>query len=459
LTTHDGILERLHIQNFQSHANSELEFSKGLNVIIGESDQGKSSIIRALRFCLFNRPLGTGFLSHFKKKKETTEVALHFTEGNITRIRGNNRNEYVVDGKKLEALKFDVPEEVGLLSGISDINFQVQGDPHFLLSDTPGVRAKLTNALVGLSVIDVSVGKIKSEILKTTERKKALIASVSKIESSLEQLHEIDVFTSIISGVEMLIKDRDRMGEGRQKIKLLKDTLSPLVDNLDRVSGIIAVKGTFDSIYETVSSVIPGLRAKLLKLKHLSAQLLTLSETARLLTTVSDNGEVVDRIKSNNVEKQTLENKLLKLKHLSAQLLTLSETARLLSTVSDNGEAVDRIKSNNVEKQTLENKLYRLTAAHAVLKNLSHNNEKFGGIMAGTEILTFLETSTRGVRDLRTGLQALKHLRTSYIEKNSQLSAIKETLKQKVTELNSIDICPTCGQRVDTWNAEGLCGY
>ena len=412
MTTHDGILERLHIQNFQSHANSELEFSKGLNVIIGESDQGKSSIIRALRFCLFNRPLGTGFLSHFKKKKETTEVALHFTEGNITRIRGNNRNEYVVDGKKLEALKFDVPEEVGLLSGISDINFQVQGDPHFLLSDTPGVRAKLTNALVGLSVIDVSVGKIKSEILKTTERKKALIASVSKIESSLEQLHEIDVFTSIISGVEMLIKDRDRMGEGRQKIKLLKDTLSPLVDNLDRVSGIIAVKGTFDSIYETVSSVIPGLRAKLLKLKHLSAQLLTLSETAKLLTTVSDNGEVVDRI-----------------------------------------------KSNNVEKQTLENKLYRLTAAHAVLKNLSHNNEKFGGIMAGTEILTFLETSTRGVRDLRTGLQALKHLRTSYIEKNSQLSAIKETLKQKVTELNSIDICPTCGQRVDTWNAEGLCGY
>jgi predicted phosphodiesterase len=49
-------LERLVLENFQSHLRTELKLVPGLNVILGESNQGKSAIIRALHWLLFNEP-------------------------------------------------------------------------------------------------------------------------------------------------------------------------------------------------------------------------------------------------------------------------------------------------------------------------------------------------------------------------------------------------------------------
>ena len=48
------MLKKLILKNFQSHSDSELEFDKGINVICGNSDSGKSSIIRSFIWaCLF----------------------------------------------------------------------------------------------------------------------------------------------------------------------------------------------------------------------------------------------------------------------------------------------------------------------------------------------------------------------------------------------------------------------
>ena len=49
------MLRKLTIRNFESHEDSEIEFTDGLNLIIGQSNQGKSSIIRALALVAANR--------------------------------------------------------------------------------------------------------------------------------------------------------------------------------------------------------------------------------------------------------------------------------------------------------------------------------------------------------------------------------------------------------------------
>ena len=51
----------LHLINFQSHLNTVIELHPGLNILVGESDQGKTAIIRALRWLFYNEPRGTGF--------------------------------------------------------------------------------------------------------------------------------------------------------------------------------------------------------------------------------------------------------------------------------------------------------------------------------------------------------------------------------------------------------------
>ena len=49
-------VRRITLENFQSHKHTEMEFGPELNVIVGPSDSGKSAIIRALKWVMYNEP-------------------------------------------------------------------------------------------------------------------------------------------------------------------------------------------------------------------------------------------------------------------------------------------------------------------------------------------------------------------------------------------------------------------
>jgi exonuclease SbcC len=59
------MIDSLSIQNFQSHEKTELEFDEGINIIIGQSDSGKSAILRALNWVVNNKPNGEAFKSNW----------------------------------------------------------------------------------------------------------------------------------------------------------------------------------------------------------------------------------------------------------------------------------------------------------------------------------------------------------------------------------------------------------
>ena len=70
------MIQSLKIQNFQSHKNSELVFSEGINIITGSSNNGKTAILRALGWVITNRPQGLAFKSYFADKKDSCKVTL-----------------------------------------------------------------------------------------------------------------------------------------------------------------------------------------------------------------------------------------------------------------------------------------------------------------------------------------------------------------------------------------------
>ena len=45
-------LKKLHVKNFRGIKDSEIHFNKGLNILIGPNNSGKTTIIDALRICL-----------------------------------------------------------------------------------------------------------------------------------------------------------------------------------------------------------------------------------------------------------------------------------------------------------------------------------------------------------------------------------------------------------------------
>ncbi|GAB6932166.1 AAA family ATPase [Calditerricola satsumensis] len=170
-------IRRVVIENFQSHERSELEFSPGLNVIVGPSDSGKSAIVRALRWALFNQPRGSDFV---RAGADSCRVTVCFDDGTvIVRERTAARNRYRVrtpDGREqvFEGFGTGVPDAVleahGLRPLVLDedletlVHLAMQLDPPFLLGERAAVRAKVLGLLSGAHIIDAAIRDTQRDV-------------------------------------------------------------------------------------------------------------------------------------------------------------------------------------------------------------------------------------------------------------------------------------------------------
>lgn len=153
------MIHKLLLVNFQSHAYTELSFHEGVNVIVGSSDSGKSSIIRALHWIVRNRPSGSSYRSSWGGQ---TKCLLEAPEGVLGHFRGDTETGYTINDAVLRAVGTEVPEEVSALVRMDDLNIQYQHDAPFGISFTAGEMAKLLNRIVKLDAIDTTLSNIDS---------------------------------------------------------------------------------------------------------------------------------------------------------------------------------------------------------------------------------------------------------------------------------------------------------
>ena len=198
------MLIKVEIENFMSHQNTVLEFVPGTNVIIGESDQGKSAAFTAINWVINNRPLGDFFRSVWGGD---TRVALYTAEGDvIERIRTDNKNEYRINGEILEAFGTQVPQEVSNILQLDGYNIQAQMDPDFLLSQTPGEAARILNKAAAIDEIDTTVSGIskalyqinsgiryKEKQVKEYEQETNQYRNLPEIETKIQQAEELEI--------------------------------------------------------------------------------------------------------------------------------------------------------------------------------------------------------------------------------------------------------------------------
>jgi len=198
------MLIKVEIENFMSHQKTVFEFVPGTNVIIGESDKGKSAAFSAINWVVNNRPLGDSFRSVWGGD---TRVALHTAEGNtVERIRSDNKNEYRINREILEAFGTQVPQEVSNILQLDGFNIQAQMDPDFLLSQTPGEAARILNKAAAIDEIDTTVSGIskalyqinsgiryKEKQVKEYEQETNQYRNLPEIETKIQQAEELEI--------------------------------------------------------------------------------------------------------------------------------------------------------------------------------------------------------------------------------------------------------------------------
>lgn len=175
---------KLSVSNFQIHKTNSVEIPEGETTYLeGDSDTGKSAMLRAIRWLCENKPDGGSFVTFKTPRGTTSAVRLEFDGHVAERERGKSKNVYRLDGETFEAFGRSVPEPILKALNLSPYAFQCQGEVPFLIGATATEAAKILSDACGLGVIDTAVGHVR-------QKKIGVEADIRKTEILLESAQQ-----------------------------------------------------------------------------------------------------------------------------------------------------------------------------------------------------------------------------------------------------------------------------
>ncbi len=286
------MLAQVTIQNFQSHKKTLLDFVPGTNVIIGESDAGKSAIFRAINWVLTNRPLGDSYRSEWGGE---TKVVLHTTDGHIIeRVRSDGVNMYVLDGVELKAFGTEVPADVVDVLQIDAVNIQAQMDPPFLLACSPGEAAQQLNKAASIDDIDRSIGWLKKEHaadLRLVKHKESALEEHMHQMAKFDDLDELQALVEQAEKVERVLQGRKGQAELlEQQASRLRSTESALqtLPPLEEISTLCAAAEAAHAQHTEQKSHLTSVSIAIHRLQEIDAELKSTQEIDKAITVVNE---------------------------------------------------------------------------------------------------------------------------------------------------------------------------
>ena len=237
-------IKRIILHNIQKHEHLDLTFDKNLTAITGESDQGKSSILRALGWVLFNKPSSNELRRKINDVcTDESYVILYITKNDeehvIERYVSNKLNLYKLDGNEFRSFKRDVPKPISDLLNLDyRINFQKQFDSPFLLGDTSGEIAKLFNELLGLEEANDILDLINKDITNDTKQKESIERELEQYQNILEVLEEFSKFDEMGDKIESDYTLIEGLEHELSNLRILAERISRTDQEISKNKGI-----------------------------------------------------------------------------------------------------------------------------------------------------------------------------------------------------------------------------
>ena len=232
-------IKQVTIKNFQSHKNTALNMDKGVNVIVGLSDNGKSAILRAITWVIRNRSEDKAFRSRWGGK---TDVELTFSEGvEVSRVQDSGNQYFLVDennnvDEEYKAFKTDIPEDVVNALNMDSLNIQAQFDSPFLLSESAGDVGKYFNKIANLTEIDESISNVGKLVRANSSEIATTEAIITTHEKDLESFQFLTQMELDVSDYEALITKEMKINYDIIQINLLIDKTETEQNELSQIA-------------------------------------------------------------------------------------------------------------------------------------------------------------------------------------------------------------------------------
>lgn len=249
-------LKRLIIENFQSHQFTQVDFAPGFNVIVGASDQGKSAIIRALKWLYFNEPRGADFIRVGATGCRVTVLLDDGTQ--VSRERTPSRNRYYVQQPGREEEVFEgfgsrVPREVELALGVAKakldedletmLNLGEQLEAPFLLAEAGSVKAKAMGRLYGVHIVDAALRETVRDMSRAQQEEKRLKEELEKTSAALEEYADLPQLAGLLNRLAGQLEKVEKVAVRLEACRQLKGEREAVEGHIRRAQGILAQMG------------------------------------------------------------------------------------------------------------------------------------------------------------------------------------------------------------------------
>jgi DNA repair protein SbcC/Rad50 len=248
------MLREIDIKFFQAHKKLSLKLHEGVNVITGQSDIGKSSIIRAFEWVRKNKPTGDSVKTWGIEKPYTTSVKIVTTDGDVAKER-ESQTVYKAGKRVFKAVKTDVPEEISTILNMSDYNVQTQHQGYFLLQKSPGEVAKELNELVGLDIIDQLFKYLNSRISNLDSDIKQEEQSISTLKEEIQAFDFIEEADELISDLEKKLTTLKKGNTFFADLVKLTASITEIDAELEQIDGVVKLDEKSRKIIEKIETL------------------------------------------------------------------------------------------------------------------------------------------------------------------------------------------------------------
>lgn len=269
-------LKKIGMSDVLCYEDAEVELSDSLTVLTGDSDSGKSVVIRALLQAGRNEPQGANLLRHGSGRGVNSEVTLTGEadggEFEIRRTRGRSTNEYIVNGDTLRAIGSGSPEEVGKILNLSPNAIQTQWDGHFLLSATDGQIARTIGSAIGLAEIDKMFAHIRGIKSDNDATLRAAETTETREAEALARYGGITDASEVMVELEDIDTELQRLSAILLKATSARNSLVDLPDVETLTEGVGMAKGHVGCCAE-LGVELAAVETRLARLAYLSARM------------------------------------------------------------------------------------------------------------------------------------------------------------------------------------------
>jgi len=360
------VIKSVVLENWKSHEKTELEFTSGTNVLIGQMGAGKTSVMDGITFALFGtfpalqaRKLKLDQCIMDKpEKKQKAKVQLIFSLNGssyeiireVERGKGTTFSEFKKDGTVIEkpnsqrvteAIIREIQVDYELFSRAV---YSEQNQIDYFLQIPAGQRKRKIDELLKLDRLEKARSALTTVVtrLKTQAKDKAKAIEDFERENIAEKIRSLEAEMKEIE--ENKSKNSSELEGKRELLEKISTELKSLEEKEKRVrdleNQLSSIKGQLGELSEKIESLKHRLGDKLEKdLKHEKEELERKSKEITL-----------------SLEKLNAEGLQKELSELSARVGSLKTTVEELSTKAKEKEEVER-KLSLLKKEDWKKKL------------------------------------------------------------------------------------------------------